>query len=89
VASGKVKVPDVVGLDRGDATQALSDQNLKYTTNFRNSDQPEGTVLSQTHRNGIVDVGTRIVLVIAQAAPPTVPPTTPATTATGTATTAP
>jgi len=31
VASGKVKVPDVVDLDRSEAQQTLSDANLKYT----------------------------------------------------------
>ncbi|HEY8620309.1 MAG TPA: Stk1 family PASTA domain-containing Ser/Thr kinase [Dermatophilaceae bacterium] len=88
VASGKVKVPDVVGQDRGAATQALTVVHLKYKTNFQDSDQPEGTVLSQTHRNDVVDVSTVIVLVIAQApAPtpttaPTTAPTTPSSTAT-------
>ncbi|MEO8555645.1 MAG: Stk1 family PASTA domain-containing Ser/Thr kinase [Actinomycetota bacterium] len=84
VASGKVKVPDVVGLDRGAATQALTDAHVKYKTNFANSDQPEGTVLSQTHSKEVVDVGTVIVLVIAQAPAPT-----PTTTATDPATTSP
>ncbi len=84
VASGKVKVPDVVGLDRGVATQALTDAHVKYKTNFENSDQPEGTVLRQTHSKEVVDVGTVIVLVIAQAPAPT-----PTTAATGPATTAP
>ncbi|MHB8188017.1 MAG: Stk1 family PASTA domain-containing Ser/Thr kinase [Dermatophilaceae bacterium] len=91
VASGKVKVPDVVGQDRGAATQALTDVHLKYKTNFENSDQPEGTVLRQTHSGEVVDVSTVIVLVIAQAPAPTPTPTTPPTTPapTGTATTAP
>jgi serine/threonine-protein kinase len=79
VASGKVKVPDVVGQDRGAATQALTEASLKYKTNFQDSDQPEGTVLSQTHRGEVVDVSTVIVLVIAQAPAPT--PTPPPTTA--------
>jgi beta-lactam-binding protein with PASTA domain len=87
VASGKVKVPDVVGQDRGAATQALTVVHLKYKTNFQNSDQPEGTVLSQTHRNEVVDVSTVIVLVIAQAPAPT--PTTAPTTPSSTATTGP
>ena len=89
VASGKVKVPDVVGQDRGAATQALTVVHLKYKTNFQDSDQPEGTVLSQTHRNDVVDVSTVIVLVIAQApAPtPTTAPTTAPTTPSSTATT--
>ena len=91
VASGKVKVPDVVGENRGDAQQALTDMRLKYKTSFKDSDKPEGTVLSQTHAGETVDVGTQIVLVVAQVPQPTAPPTTaPTTTApTTTATTAP
>ncbi len=81
VASGKVKVPDVVGEDRGTAQQTLSDLKLKTKTTFKDSaDQPEGTVLSQTHAGDSVDVGTQIDLVVAQTPAPTTPPTTPATT---------
>ena len=81
VASGKVKVPDVVGMDRGGATLALSAAHLKYKTTFRvTADKPEGTVLSQTHSGEVVDVGTEIVIEVAQVAPPTAPPTTPPTT---------
>jgi serine/threonine-protein kinase len=89
VASGKVKVPDVVGQDRGAATQALTEVSLKYKTNFKDSDQPEGTVLSQTHRGEVVDVSTVIVLVIAQAPAPTPVPSTPSTAPLPTATTGP
>jgi len=78
VASGKVKVPDEVGTDRGAAQQALSDLKLKTKTTFKDSaDQPEGTVLSQTHVGDSVDVGTVIGLVVAQTPAPTTPPTTP------------
>ncbi len=73
VSSGKVKVPNLVGLDRGEATQKLTDIHLKYKTTFYNSIQPEGTVLRQTHRDEVVDAGTVIELVIAQAGPPTTP----------------
>ena len=88
ISSGKVKVPDVVGLDRGAATQALTDVNLKYKTNFADSDQPEGTVLRQTHGSDVVDVGTVIVLTVAQEPAPPPPPTTPPTTSPTTAPTA-
>ena len=74
----------MVGRARGAATQALTDAHVKYKTDFQDSDQPEGTVLSQTHSNEVVNVGTVIGLVIAQAPAPT-----PTTTATGPATTAP
>ena len=77
VSSGKVKVPDEVGSDRGAAQQALSDLKLKTQTTFKDSaDKPEGTVLSQSHVGETVDVGTVIDLVVAQAPKPTVPPTT-------------
>jgi serine/threonine-protein kinase len=94
VSSGKVKVPDVVGDNRGDAQQKLTDAKLKYTTEFADSSKAEGTVLSQTHAGETVDVGTQIVLVVAQKAQPTVPPTTqptspPTTTPPPAATTAP
>jgi serine/threonine protein kinase/beta-lactam-binding protein with PASTA domain len=76
VASGKVKVPDVVGDSSGDAQKRLTDARLKYKTRFEFSAKPEGTVLSATHDGETVVVGTQIDLVVAQAAPPTTPPTT-------------
>ena len=87
VSSGKVKVPDVVGVNRIEAQQSLTDKRLKYKTDFQDSDKPEGMVLSQTRRGQTVAVGTQIILVVAQvpqptAPPPTVPlPTVPAPTA--------
>ena len=81
VASGKVKVPNVVGSDRGAAQQALSNLNLKTKTTFKDSaDKPEGEVLSQSHAGDLVDVNTEIDLVVAQAPQPTAPPTTTPTT---------
>jgi len=79
VASGKVKVPDVVGDNRGEAQQTLTDARLKYKTRFADSDKPEGTVLSQTQAGETVDIGTQIILVVAQVPQPTAPPTTPPT----------
>jgi serine/threonine-protein kinase len=95
VSSGKVKVPDVVGDNRGDAQQKLTDAKLKYKTEFADSTKDEGTVLSQTHAGETVDIGTQIVLVVAQKPQPTVAPTTtpptgpPTTTPPPAATTAP
>jgi len=80
-SSGKVKVPNVVGANRSDAQQALTDARLKYTTKYADSDKPEGTVLAQTHRSETVDVGTQIVLTVAQKPQPTAPPTTAPSTA--------
>jgi serine/threonine-protein kinase len=95
VASGKVKVPDVIGANRTDAQQTLTNAGLKYTTQFANSTQPEGAVLSQTHAGETVDIGTQIVLTVAQVPQPTPTPSTtaptapPTTTPPGAATTAP
>jgi len=80
VATGKVRVPDVVGSSSGDAQQILTDARLQYQTKFADSTRPEGTVISQTHGGEKVDVGTKIVLVVAKVAQPTVTPTTPPTT---------
>ena len=85
-SSGKVKVPSVVGSNRSDAQQTLTDARLKYTTKYADSDKPEGTVLAQTHRSETVDVGTSIALTVAQKPQPTAPPTTAPTTTTPTPT---
>jgi serine/threonine-protein kinase len=77
VASGKVKVPSVVGLSRSDAQTALTTAGLRYRTRFAFNPN-EGTVLSQTHRGATVDVGTQIVLTVAQRPAPTVAPPPPA-----------
>jgi eukaryotic-like serine/threonine-protein kinase len=95
VASGKVKVPDVVGDNRVDAQQKLTDAKLEYRTEFADSKEQEGTVLVQTQRGQTVDVGTVITLTVAKVPQPTQPPTTqppttqPPTTAPPSATTAP
>jgi serine/threonine-protein kinase len=88
VSSGKVKVPNVVGAARADAEQTLTDARLKYTTQFAASNLAEGTVLSQTHTGETVDIGTQIILTVAQVPQPT-PTTTPTPTPTPTPTTAP
>jgi beta-lactam-binding protein with PASTA domain/predicted Ser/Thr protein kinase len=80
VSSGKVKVPDVVGANRAAAQQTLTNAGLKYTTRFADSTQPEGTVLAQTHAGETVDVGTEIVLTVAQLPQPTPTPTPTPTT---------
>ena len=89
VASGKVKVPNVVGSNRSDAQQTLTNARLTYTTQFVDSSLPEGTVLGQTHTGEIVDTGTQIVLTVAQVPQPTPTPapttsTTPTSTPTST-----
>ncbi|MGN6300971.1 MAG: PASTA domain-containing protein, partial [Angustibacter sp.] len=82
LASGKVKVPNVIGMALADATTTLTDAGLKVkATKYEESTQPEGTVTAQTHQNDTVDQGTVIELVIAKA-----PANTPSETATPTAT---
>jgi eukaryotic-like serine/threonine-protein kinase len=78
IASGKVQVPNVIGMALADATTTLTDAGLKVkATKYVESTQPEGTVTSQTHQNDTVTQGTVIELQIAKA---------PASTPTGTAT---
>jgi len=80
VASGKVTVPNVVGLSLVDATAKLTESKLTVDgTKYRDSTQPPNTVIDQTDQGKSVDQGTRIKLVIARKpAPPT--PTTVTTT---------
>jgi serine/threonine-protein kinase len=84
VASGKVKVPNVVGANRSDAQQTLTNARLTYTTQFADSSLPEGTVLSQTQAGEVVDTGTQIVLTVAQVPQPTPTPAPTPTTSTPT-----
>ena len=80
VSSGKVKVPSVLGLQQGEAQNLLADVNLKYSIKFKDSLAPQGTVLEQTPKGSVVDVGTEIVLTVANAAQTTAPPPPPTTT---------
>lgn len=82
VGSGKVKVPNLVGLTLSEAQQALSDAGLQPDTQFQQTDAvPENQVLSQTPKQGTsVDAGSTVKIVVAQKAPPTTsapPPTSP------------
>ena len=82
VASGKVTVPNVVGLSLVDATAKLTESKLTVDgTAYRDSTQPPNTVIDQTHQGDSVKQGTRIKLVIArEPATPTTPATTPSQT---------
>ncbi|HET8614982.1 MAG TPA: Stk1 family PASTA domain-containing Ser/Thr kinase [Actinomycetales bacterium] len=83
VASGKVRVPNVVGQSLEDATKTLTDAGLAVTAEkFEESTQPQGTVIKQDPASGLVDQGTKVVLVRAKppATPTTTPPETPTTT---------
>jgi serine/threonine-protein kinase len=76
VSSGRVTVPNVVGLSLSQAQSALADRGLESTSTFRESSEfAQGTVLEQNPRDGLVDQGSTIELVVAQAPPPTPTPT--------------
>jgi eukaryotic-like serine/threonine-protein kinase len=86
IASGKVSVPNVIGLPLSEATTKLTDAGLQVkATKYEESTQPEGTVTQQSDQGKTVDKGTTISLVIAKApatptqtgTPTTSPPTTP------------
>ena len=79
VSSGKVEVPDVVGMTRDEAASTLSDLGFRNKTTYVESDQPEDTVLKQSIRKGeLADYGDQITLTVARPAPPT-PTETPTT----------
>jgi eukaryotic-like serine/threonine-protein kinase len=78
VASGKVTVPNVVGLSLVDATAALTEAKLTVDgTTYRDSTQPPNTVIDQSRQGKSVDQGTRIKLVIAREPAPQTPSATP------------
>jgi serine/threonine-protein kinase len=79
VSSGKVEVPDVVGMTRDEAASALSDLGFKNKTTYVESNEPEDTVLKQSIAAGkVADYGSQITLTVARPAPPT-PTETPTT----------
>jgi eukaryotic-like serine/threonine-protein kinase len=95
VSSGKVEVPDVVGMTRDEAASALSDLGFKNKTTYVESDKPEDTVLKQSIPDGtLADYGSQVTLTVARPAPPTptqtqtsAPTPTPTTTTTAPPTT--
>jgi serine/threonine-protein kinase len=91
VASGRVKVPNVLGLDLAAATRDLTAAKLKVSgTTYRESTQPAGTVIRQTSFGKTVKIGTTIKLVVAKRPAPVVTPTpTPTPTLTPTVTASP
>ncbi|MGL5912224.1 MAG: PASTA domain-containing protein, partial [Phycicoccus sp.] len=77
VGTGKVTVPNVVGLSQNDAQRTLADSNLQVQTEFRQTvDVPEGQVLEQGPKTGeAVDQGTQVKIVVAQKPAPSPSPT--------------
>lgn len=77
VGTGKVAVPNVVGKTQSEAQTTIAAINLQVQTQFKQTnDVPEGTVISQSPKDGTVDIGDTIKIVVAQKAAPTVTPTT-------------
>ncbi len=66
VASGNVVVPTVTGQHVEDATTALEDAGLRVNSTNVESDEPEGTVVSQDRQgNDIVPQGTVVTIGVA------------------------
>ncbi|GMA87038.1 hypothetical protein GCM10025868_22880 [Angustibacter aerolatus] len=79
VSNGKVMVPNVNGLTLVEATAALTQAGLAVdATEYRESTQPENTVIEQSDQGKTVDRGTKITLVLAKA--PVTPTETPSDT---------
>ncbi|MEU4801192.1 transglycosylase domain-containing protein [Actinosynnema sp. NPDC023587] len=76
----EIQIPEVVGKQVNDATRVLEEAGYKVTTSNRNSEQPKGTVVSQTPRGSALR-GTVVTLFVStgyvpppQPADPTTPP---------------
>ncbi len=91
VGTGKVEVPNVVGLSQSDAQNTLSKVGLQVQSSFtQTSSAPEGTVIKQDPTNAdVVDSGSTVKIVVAQAPAPTVTATTVTPTPTPTPTSSP
>jgi serine/threonine-protein kinase len=91
VGTGKVEVPNVVGKSQSAAQTIIAGVNLQVETKFKaTNDAPEGTVISQSPKDGTVDIGGTVKITVAQKPAPTLTPTTvtptPTETSTSTAT---
>jgi serine/threonine-protein kinase len=77
IGTGKVAVPNVVGQTQSQAQTAIAAVNLRVETKFKQTnDVPEGTVISQSPKDGTIDIGGTVKITVAQKAAPTVTPTT-------------
>ena len=77
VGTGKVEVPNVVGKSQSAAQTIIAGVNLQVETKFKaTNDAPEGTVISQSPKDGTVDIGGTIKITVAQKPAPTLTPTT-------------
>lgn len=78
VSSGRVTVPNILGMNIDIATAELEARGLSYRIETSQTDEAEPeTVIAQDYREGaIVDLGTQITITVAQALPVTEDPTT-------------
>ncbi len=68
VSSGKVTVPNVVGMIQNDALSTLAEAGLVPKTEYKEvAGQQEGTVLSQDPAKGKANRGSTVTIVVAQA----------------------
>ncbi|WP_121001388.1 transglycosylase domain-containing protein [Saccharothrix australiensis] len=74
----EIQIPEVVGKNVNDATRELEEAGYKVTASNRNSEQPKGTVVSQTPRGSALR-GTVVTLLVSTGY---VPPPQPAETTT-------
>ncbi len=73
VGTGKVAVPNVVGKSTDEAQRLLNAAGLESKTEFRQSNTvDQGDVIEQDPRDGKVDIGSTVTIVIAQKPAPTV-----------------
>ena len=73
VGTGKVPVPNVVGKSTDEAQRLLNAAGLESKTEFRESNTvDQGDVIEQDPRDGKVDIGSTVTIVIAQKPAPTV-----------------
>jgi len=76
VSSGKVTVPNVVGMIQNDALSTLAQAGLVPKTDYKEqAGVQEGTVISQTPAKGTADRGSTVTIVVAQAPTSTPTPT--------------
>ena len=77
VGTGEVAVPNVVGKSQSEAQTIIAAAKLQVETNFKATNEvPEGQVISQSPKDGTVDIGGTIKITVAQKAAPTLTPTT-------------
>ena len=58
------EVPSVVGQSEGDATATLENKGFHVSTEYRTSDEPAGTVISQTPSSGLLKEGDTVNIVV-------------------------